>query len=115
MPRMRSGGRSATPASTPGPPRPAGAARRGPPTSPAAGGSTPPAPPPAAAAGGRYAARPADIPGRGWLDILRRLRRALARDHIWLASAGVAYCFLLAAIPGLVVLVALLGLLVGPA
>ena len=68
----------------------------------------------AAAAGGRYAARPADIPGRGWLDILRRVRRALARDHLWLAAAGVAYCFLVAAIPGLVVLVALLGLLVGP-
>src|SRR5690349_21214126 len=67
-----------------------------------------------AAAGGRYAARPADIPGRGWLDILRRVRHALARDHIWLAAAGVAYCFLFAAIPGLVVLVALLGLLVGP-
>src|SRR3954453_10794453 len=68
-----------------------------------------------AAAGGRYAARPADIPGRGWLDILRRVRRALARDRIWLASAGVAYCFLFAAIPGLVALAALLGLLVGPA
>ena len=71
--------------------------------------------PEAAAAGGRYAARPADIPGRGWLDILRRVRRALARDRIWLASAGVAYCFLFAAIPGLVVLAALLGLLLGPA
>ena len=70
--------------------------------------------PEAAAAGGRYAARPDDIPGRGWLDILRRVRRALARDHLWLAAAGVAYCFLVAAIPGLVVLVGLLGLLVGP-
>ncbi len=69
--------------------------------------------PEAAAAGGRYATRPVDIPGRGWLDILRRVRGALARDHIWLAAAGVAYCFLFAAIPGLVVLVALLGLLVG--
>ena len=71
--------------------------------------------PEAAAAGGRYAARPADIPGRGWLDILRRVRGALARDHIWLAAAGVAYCFLFAAIPGLVVLAALPGLLLGPA
>src|SRR5918911_1196922 len=68
--------------------------------------------PEAAAAGGRHAARPDDIPGRGWLDILRRVRRALARDHLWLAAAGVAYCFLVAAIPGLVVLVGLLGLLV---
>ena len=71
--------------------------------------------PEAAAAGGRHAARPDDIPGRGWLDILRRVRRALARDHLWLAAAGVAYCFLFAAIPGLVVLAALLGLVVGPA
>jgi membrane protein len=68
----------------------------------------------AAIVGGRYAARPGDIPGRGWLDILHRVHRALARDHIWLASAGVAYCFLFAAIPGLVAAVALLGLLIDP-
>src|SRR5689334_9127588 len=47
--------------------------------------------------------RPADLPGRGWWEVLRRVRLALARDHIWIAAAGVAYCTLFAAIPGVTV------------
>src|SRR3954469_10457062 len=65
--------------------------------------------------GGRAAARPADIPGRGWWDILRRVRRSLASDHIWVAAAGVAFCTLFAAIPGVAVLVAAYAILVDPA
>jgi membrane protein len=64
---------------------------------------------------GRDAGRPADIPGRGWWDILRRVRRALARDHIWVASAAVAYCALFAAIPGAAVALVAPGLLADPA
>lgn len=63
---------------------------------------------------GRDAGRPGEIPGRGWLDILRRVRRALARDHIWVASAGVAYCALFAAIPAAAVALAAPGLLADP-
>ena len=33
------------------------------------------------------------------------MRRALARDHIWVAAAGVAFCTLFAAIPGVTVVV----------
>lgn len=55
--------------------------------------------------------RPADLPGRGWWEVLRRVRLALARDHIWVAAAGVAYCTLFAAIPGVTVVIAFVGLL----
>ena len=58
--------------------------------------------------------RPADLPGRGWWEVLRRVRLALARDHIWVAAAGVAYCTLFAAIPGVTVVIALVGLLADP-
>ena len=64
---------------------------------------------------GRAAEGPAGIPGRGWWDVLRRVRHALARDHIWVAAAGVAFCTLFAAIPGMAVLLACLDLLADPA
>jgi membrane protein len=58
--------------------------------------------------------RPGDIPDRGWLSVLRRLGRSLARDDMWLRSSGVAFCSLFAAIPGAAVPVALFGLLADP-
>jgi membrane protein len=64
---------------------------------------------------GRGAEAPEDIPGRGWGDILRRVWRALGRDHIWVAAAGLAFCSLFAAIPGVAVVVALFGLVTDPA
>jgi membrane protein len=64
---------------------------------------------------GRDAEAPEQIPGPGWLAILRRVRQALGRDHIWVAAAGLAFCALFAAIPGSAVTVALLGNIVDPA
>jgi membrane protein len=64
---------------------------------------------------GRDAERPGEIPGRGWRDILRRIWRALGRDHAWVTSAAVAYCFLFAAIPGGAVSLVALGLIADPA
>ena len=58
---------------------------------------------------------PAGILGRGWRDVLSRVRRALACDHIWVAAAGVAFCSLFAAIPGVTVVIAFVGLLADPA
>ena len=58
--------------------------------------------------------RPGDIPDRGWLSVLRRLGRSLARDGMWLRSSGVAFCALFAAIPGAAVPVAVFGLLADP-
>jgi membrane protein len=64
---------------------------------------------------GRDADVPEAIPGRGWRDILRRVWRALGRDHIWVAAAGLAFCALFAAIPGFAVVVAAFGLVADPA
>jgi membrane protein len=64
---------------------------------------------------GRDAEAPEEIPGRGWRDILRRVWRALGRDHIWVAAAGLAFCALFAAIPGVAVVVAAFGLVADPA
>jgi membrane protein len=58
--------------------------------------------------------RPSDITDRGWLDIIRRLARSLSSDGMWLRSAGVAYCALFAAIPGVCVPVSFFGLLADP-
>lgn len=58
--------------------------------------------------------RPGDISSRGWFDIITRLGGSLRRDGMWLRSAGVAFCAILAAIPGISVPVALFGLLVDP-
>ena len=69
---------------------------------------------PTAGQPGRDAEAPEQIPGRGWMAILRRVRRALGRDHIWVAAAGLAFCTLFAAIPGAVVAVALVGSMIGP-
>jgi membrane protein len=57
---------------------------------------------------------PGDIPERGWFDVLARLVGSLRRDSMWLRSAGVAFCAIFAAIPGISVPVALFGLLVDP-
>ncbi len=63
---------------------------------------------------GRTAERPTEIPGCGWWDILRRVRHTLARDHICVAAAGVAFCTLFAAIPGVAVILACFGLFADP-
>ena len=64
---------------------------------------------------GYDAEAPEQIPGPGWLAILHRVWRALGRDHIWVAAAGLAFCALFAVIPGAAVAVALLGNIVDPA
>jgi membrane protein len=58
--------------------------------------------------------RPGDIPERGWFDVFTRLAQSLRRDSMWLRSAGVAFCAIFAAIPGISVPVALFGLLANP-
>jgi membrane protein len=57
---------------------------------------------------------PSDIPERGWFEILGRLTGSLRQDSMWLRSAGVAFCAIFAAIPGISVPVALFGLLANP-
>src|SRR3954467_6718663 len=57
---------------------------------------------------------PGDITDRGWIAVLRRIAHSLSSDGMWLRSAGVAYCALFAAIPGVCVPVSIFGLLADP-
>jgi membrane protein len=71
-------------------------------------------PPPKAAGGrherGREADRPADIPPRGWMDIMWRAWGEISEANLFLIAGGVTYAILLALFPGLAALVSLYGL-----
>jgi membrane protein len=59
---------------------------------------------------GRAAARPKDIPSRGWRDIVVRVWQNLGRDNTSLVSAGLGLHALLAVFPALAVLVSVYGM-----
>jgi membrane protein len=59
---------------------------------------------------GRSAGKPAEIPARGWKDILLRVKDRLGEDHLTMIAAGVAFYALLAIFPGIAALVSLYGL-----
>jgi membrane protein len=59
---------------------------------------------------GRGARSPAQIPARGWKDILIRTQREFTEDQIPMIAAGMAFYALLALFPTLGALVALYGL-----
>jgi len=64
---------------------------------------------------GRRATSPAEIPKRGWKDILVRTRKEFAEDQVPLVAAGVTFYTLLALFPGLAAFVSLYGLFADPA
>jgi membrane protein len=64
---------------------------------------------------GRTADRPAEIPPRGWKDILIRTYRSISEDRVLALAAGVTYYVLLAVFPGLAALVSIYGLVADPA
>jgi membrane protein len=64
---------------------------------------------------GREAARPQQIPARGWKDVAMRAWREISDNNIFLVSGGVTYAVLLALFPGLAALVSLYGLMFDPA
>ena len=63
---------------------------------------------------GRQADRPAEIPAKGWKDILVRIWRSLTEDNLLLIAAGVTFFLLLAIFPALSAFVALYGLIFDP-
>jgi membrane protein len=63
---------------------------------------------------GRQAERPGDIPSRGWVDILKRVKDRIGRSRLSIISAGVAFYALMAIPPGLIALVGLYGLMFDP-
>ena len=64
---------------------------------------------------GRNARTPMRIPGRGWIDILRRLRHEIVDDNLLLYASSFAFYSFLALFPALAALLSLYGLFVNPA
>jgi len=64
---------------------------------------------------GRAAASPAELPGRGWWNVLKRTYRQSNEDHLGLIAAGVAFYGFLALVPLLGAMVLAYGLFVDPA
>ncbi|RTL89363.1 MAG: YihY/virulence factor BrkB family protein [Hyphomicrobiales bacterium] len=64
---------------------------------------------------GREAATPADIPARGWRDVLARVYENIAEHRILAIAAGVTFYALLAIFPAIAAFVALYGLFADPA
>jgi membrane protein len=63
---------------------------------------------------GREAARPCEMPARGWKDVLWRCWQQVSDSNIFLVAGGVTYSVLLALFPGLAALVSIYGLLLNP-
>lgn len=61
---------------------------------------------------GRLAHKPRNIPYRGWLDIMWRIKTALVDNHVSLVAAGIAFFTLLALFPAIAVVLAIGGLAV---
>jgi membrane protein len=59
---------------------------------------------------GRFSDAPADIPARGWRDILLRTWREVSNDHVGLVAAGLAFYTLLSIFPAITALVSVYGL-----
>jgi membrane protein len=55
------------------------------------------------------------VPVRGWLDVLKRTRRAIRDTHASIVAAGVAFYAFLALVPALIALVIVYGLVASPA
>ena len=64
---------------------------------------------------GREADRPRDIPRRGWLDILFRVKDQISEDNLSHIAAGVAFYWLLAMFPAMGALISTYGLAADPA
>ncbi|WP_410216609.1 YihY/virulence factor BrkB family protein [Paracoccus sp. (in: a-proteobacteria)] len=67
------------------------------------------------AARGDDASAPTQIPGHGWKDILWRVKDEIAKDHISVVSAGVAFYALLSIFPAIAALISIAGLVLDPA
>jgi membrane protein len=59
---------------------------------------------------GSRAAHPAEIPPRGWKDVLRRVWTEVSDANLFLVAGGVTYAILLALFPGLAALISIYGL-----
>jgi membrane protein len=65
-------------------------------------------------AAGREAERPGEIPPRGWLAILKRVKAEVKEDNVTLLAAGVAFYAMLAIFPAIIALVTVYGMVADP-
>lgn len=63
---------------------------------------------------GREARSPAQVPWRGWYDIVWRIKNAVTRDRVLIVAGGVAFYAILSLFPMLTAFVALYGLFSDP-
>ena len=66
-------------------------------------------------AAGRDAERPGEIPPRGWLAILKRVKAEVKEDNVTLLAAGVAFYAMLAIFPAIIAVVTVYGMVADPA
>ncbi len=64
---------------------------------------------------GRGADSPAQIPARGWWDVLKRVAHQVSENRLMTEAAGVTFYTLLSIFPGLAAMVSLYGLVADPA
>lgn len=64
---------------------------------------------------GRHAARPREVPLRGWFDVLKRAKRGMRDAHGSIVAAGVAFYAFLALIPALIAVIIVYGFVANPA
>ena len=64
---------------------------------------------------GRASQRPAQIPARGWRDIVARVARQQGEDNLSIVAAGVAFYAMLAIFPALAAVVSVYALVADPA
>lgn len=64
---------------------------------------------------GRQAARPSEVPARGWLDVLKRTGSGIRETNASTVAAGVAFYAFLALVPALIAVVAIYALVANPA
>ncbi|GAB3528408.1 YihY/virulence factor BrkB family protein [Pontibacter brevis] len=63
---------------------------------------------------GRAAEKPSDIPGKGWKEVMLRVKDQLSTDNISIVAAGVAFYFFLAVFPLLTATISIYGLVMDP-
>ena len=63
---------------------------------------------------GRHAARPGEIPARGWRAVLRRVVREAISDEVGMAAASCGFYAMLALFPAISVAISLYGLVADP-
>ena len=72
------------------------------------------APDPCQPGRGRRAETPTQVPARGWVDVLWRMKTQMVEDNLNIVAAGVAFYAFVAVVPGLAATIAIYALFLDP-